>query len=845
MNRDFLKTTAGYVHRERLDRLIENGLNYPLISVVAGPGYGKTVAVTGYAKKTPLRLVWLRLQEADNDAYRLWADFMEAVSRELPGLAKALKNTSLSTVLGVYEVINQMFQRELEEGPPILLVFDNFECVTSPYMTQFLQLLVRAELPGLHVIVITNEKQPIGGIVPSSGQLRISMEDLSFTDEEMAALFAGYGLSFTQEQLQEIAASTARWPLALHLICVNQSNDNVDVLREMTHQQLAAELFEKHHFGAYSKDLQGLMVKLSCFERFPVELVERLAPDDSLHVIHVISQNVFISYDYRLRLFRFQNMYRSFLSQRQVLIPEEQKHAMYSYMGEWFLEHGFYYEALDCFWAIRDYDRYLKTVNCLPKARYRGRISSEILQYLDRFPKGYARKNPSLDFWKAVLILNSMQTTRAEAMLNDLLARLLAVKRKTKHIRTMLGDVYVVLFDISIYLNRDDGLAYIEKAAGLLTQGSRIRSRELTIVGNNNVFFLPDDGPGQLAHMERYIFRVAEYLDRVSNGSGAGYEWLFAAEATFLSERFEKSRENCHQAIAKARLTEQHDIICNAYWYLVRTELYVGDYQKAKQWLDELVAYVDTRRLAGLYELRDCAVSWFYIRLGDLEKVVPWVRNVAPVRKDDALDIGRNRIVIIYYLSVLGRSSEAYAEMTRLEEIMLQAGRWHEKNLLLMHKAIRLLEGNEKKAAVAVFREAYDMVYANDIAAIFAEFGLKTQKLIRAARAQAEIAFDQDWLEMVYRKAGSFHKREIAMQKAYRAKHLARKGDDFGLSPIELLILTHVVQGMTRKEIAQLQHTSLSNVKRYLTNIYAKLGAQNRADAINIANMHGIVKKME
>lgn len=845
MNRDFLPLKPSYMHRDRLDRLIEKGLNYSLISVVAGPGYGKTMAVAGYAKSTPMRLIWLRLQETDNDIYRMWTHFTQAVKRELPELAEDLKKTALSAVLGVGDVFSQIFQKALESGSPILMVLDNFERVTTPHIMDFLQMLLKVELDDLHIILISNEKLPLGGIMPSSGQLRISMDDLSFTLEEIAALFAQYQLDYTEKEISAIAENTGRWPLALHLICVNQSGENVSILREMTYRQLAAELFDKHYFSTFPEEMQVLLVKLSHFERFPLELVNLLTTSDTGWYVDELSRNVFISYDYSLELFQFQKMYRSFLSHRQALIPQAQKDEMFSFMGEWCLEHEFYYEALDYFWAVRDYDQYLKTVERLPRIRRGINITSDILQALDQFPEEYARLNPSLDFCRAVLLLNGMQVGKAEALLTGLLERLTGQEDKTEETLLLLGDVCVVLADISVFLNRNDGLAYIKKAVEYLPNGCKVRTHELMLAGNNSVFYLPDGEPGRLAQMEQYFFEFTKYSDLVSNGSGYGYEWLFAAQAAFLSEQFEKSRENCHLAIAKAKIMEQHDIICNAYWDLMRTEFYFGDYRRAKQWLDELTNYVNSGRITDMYELRDCAVSWFYLRVGEYDMVVPWVADAAQMRSDDMLDVGRNRIIVIYYLTVQGRMNEAYAEMTRLEEIFRRNGKWHEKILLQIHKSILLLEKGSRAEAVRVFKTAYDMVFQNNISVIFAEFGSNMQRIIRAANAQTDIEFDPDWLAALFKQAGSFEKREAAMVKAYRSKHQEQDTGNFNLNPREIEILTYMSRGMTRTEIAQLLSTSLSNVKRYITSIYSKLGALNRADAIHIAHMNGLVSDAE
>ncbi|MDL2288691.1 LuxR C-terminal-related transcriptional regulator [Oscillospiraceae bacterium OttesenSCG-928-F05] len=837
MPREFIEEKAGYVHRERLDRLFDKGMAFAFISVVAGPGYGKTVAVAAYAKRTPMNVIWLRLQESDCDSQRFWSHFTDAVGRELPALAENLRKITLSAVLGIYDMIGRMFEEALCGGRQVLMVFDSFERASSHHVTGLLRFLLKAEIGGLHIIVVSNEKAAVSAIVPGSGQLRVTMDDLCFTMEEMAALFALYDLHPGPAEMARVAEATGRWPLALHLFCVNRGAEGPGS-GDKTNQQLAAELFEKHYFSGYSKQMQHLLVGLSCFESFPMALVTRLTGEEAGQVVDELAANVFINYDYTAGLFHFQTMYRAFLSRRQALLTTEQLEELYEFMGGWCLQNGCADEALEYFWRVKNYDSYLKTVSGLPRVRRSADNTAEILRCLDQFPA--ERKNLEFDFCRAVLLLNGMEVERATKVLKKLVRVLAGKPGRTETETRLLGDSYVVLADISLLMNRDDGLEPMKKAAELLREGCRVRTRELMLVGNNGAFYLPGNSAGQRQRMEDYFFEYARYSDRVANGSGYGHEWLFAAESAFLAGEFDRSRENCFQAIAKAALAEQHDIICNAYWNLMRTELYQGDCHRAEQWLSRLSAHVEERHIAELFELRDCASSWFHIRVGDYGAVAPWVAEVAPLRTDRLLDVGRNRIIIIYYLSALGRLNEAYAEITRLEEVLRRSGRWQERVFLLVHKALRLLERGDRERAVDVFKSAYDMVYQNGIVVIFAEFGKHMQRLIRTARTQERVPFDASWLELVYKKAGSFEKRAAAVKKAYFYKEKPA-AEDFNLNPREREILTYMAQGMTRSEIALHMNMSLSNVKRYVGNIYTKLRAIGRADAIYIATLNGLV----
>jgi DNA-binding CsgD family transcriptional regulator len=61
-----------------------------------------------------------------------------------------------------------------------------------------------------------------------------------------------------------------------------------------------------------------------------------------------------------------------------------------------------------------------------------------------------------------------------------------------------------------------------------------------------------------------------------------------------------------------------------------------------------------------------------------------------------------------------------------------------------------------------------------------------------------------------------------------------------GLSPRETVVLGLLAQGQSNKEIAAALALSVHTVERHLVNVYAKIGARGRADAVAFALRHGL-----
>ena len=62
-----------------------------------------------------------------------------------------------------------------------------------------------------------------------------------------------------------------------------------------------------------------------------------------------------------------------------------------------------------------------------------------------------------------------------------------------------------------------------------------------------------------------------------------------------------------------------------------------------------------------------------------------------------------------------------------------------------------------------------------------------------------------------------------------------------GLSPREIEVLRLVARGRRNREIAESLFLSVRTVERHLTNLYAKIGAEGRAEAIAFAHDHNLI----
>lgn len=853
-NRNRLPLKQGFVSRPRLDAFYQKGMDHHLVTVTAASGYGKTVTTAAFAQKTNRRLAWLSIGKLDNDPAIFWNDFIHSLTIELPHLADKLAKLNFPGTSDQLECFLRTLAKAVYNEPSLMIVADNFNNLENEEVICFFRSLIELNLKNLCLIVISNDRNNVSfADFKFEGEpFRINQDHLCFTVEETCDLFQFYGTELSSVDAARVIEATEGWPLALYLINLHCQDERS--LSQALHLnfEFITELFESQYFLHYDKDIRYLLIKLSLLPNFSLEIAADIGCADLPKAADAITANMLITYDYDTDIFRYQKIYRDFLSHKQYLLTQAEKSRIYAIAGDWHHRHGRIKEAIEYYWQSKSYDLLLQTMETNPQFRFSADYVAQILIYLEQLPFSYVKDNAFVDFAKAFMYLGNMKIHVAHDIFVHLTDKLEAGPADKEH-EYLLGETYIALSDIGKLYNEDSFLDYMKLAYRYLPEGSRIYTSDLMTVENNDIFFLPSNKPGQLDHIIRCFQEYAFYANQVMHCRGYGYEHLFEAEAAYLTYQFDQARACCQMAMEKAREKKQHDIMLNAYHILIRIAEFTGTYKDMLGQMECLTSYLaDITDIASqdwgrLCEIRDCIESWLYLRLQDYSKIPRWVRdNQCDHYRLLPVGDGRNKMMRVYYLVSVQKYHEALASLTRIENILGQKSMWTIQLISHIIKAECLLQTGSQEAALYSFWQAYDMSHQNGIITPFIEFGGAMHALIESARKTPNYTFAEEWLDSISEKLTCFRKKSAKIINSYNRhtktnNHILKTK----LTPRENEVLHHLAKGMTRNEIAEQLDISTSAIKKHVTGIYNKLGAINRADAIYIAALRGDLEPAE
>lgn len=831
------------LERPRLHGLIKKGLQYPLLVMLAGPGYGKTEAMSSYLNKSGAKAMWIGMSRLDNLDSHFWQHLTQALAYEFPQLARQLREIEFPDSLSRMDAFLSILEQSLGEEE-VIWVFDDFGAIDSLEIKEFFWRLADVGLKNFKLVLMSNvfSAAESAGYMGNKSFLILS-KDLRFTREEIAELCRLYKITLEGEELEQLYRYTAGWPLPLHLLLMQYKEPSAAEFRQdsLSHH-MVTQIFEQLFFADYAPAQQKLLTQLAQLYAFPMELAQTLYEGER-NELQFLENHIFIDKEGSTGNLSFHHLYQVFLQGKSPFLDEEDAQRLWREAAGHYAATGDTMGAVSCYRKCGDHLGMLAAINDHVRQQYglRGETAVFFLEHLDLLRPEELEANPQADYLRALIYVNTLKLDRAEALLLKLEEKLLP--RAGPEDRALLGEVYVALGHVSMMANREDFGDYYKKACDCLPEGSGYHSKEGLQTYNNHSFSMADNQPGARERMEKAVHYGVPWLSKVMGGSGNGLEQIYSAEAAYLSWDLEEAEQYAYRGIYQAEAFDQHDLAMNGRGILARIALLRGNLEEMTRQVQEIADYASRYDIAVLNEIRDTTLAWYYIKLRAMEKLP---RNIltafgASGIEQAELHYGRSQIVYANYLINTG----AYAKMVGMLEqpkgLFMSSGIWPDRICLFIMLAIGYRSLGKEEQALEALWTAYDMCYHNGLITLFIEAEDHMLHLLKLAREQKKYAFDPEWLERVEGETAAYVRRVAALRAAYKRQHPVKRAEDNPLTKREAEVLQALSRGLTREEIAVEQFVSVNTVKTFIRSIYNKLNAANRAEAVSIALSQGYI----
>ena len=216
----------GLVTRPRLADLLDEGADRGLVLVAAPAGYGKSVLLSQWARRRTQPVAWLSLDAGDNDPVRFWRHVLAAADLARAGIAERVGPLAGPPPPPVYDALVSALINDVvaEPGlPGVLLVFDDYQLITSPTVHASVRFLLEHRPPQLHVVLASRADPPLGlARFRGRGELgEVRAADLRFTVDEAAELLRQASADLDLSAAAALAERTEGWAVGLQLAALS------------------------------------------------------------------------------------------------------------------------------------------------------------------------------------------------------------------------------------------------------------------------------------------------------------------------------------------------------------------------------------------------------------------------------------------------------------------------------------------------------------------------------------------------------------------------------------------------------------------------------------------------
>ena len=852
------------LERPRLNELLEKAIKKMTVFIIAGEGYGKTNAVHSFLRKKNRTAIWVSFSDRDNSPWHFWESIIKAVSIHEPRAGKLLKETGFPESQGQIAHCLSILSGLTSNGEKYLIVIDDCHLIREQAVINFVEKLLGHSFPRQTAIFISRTETNYNTMaLLSKGLLsRITADELRFNEEEITAYFLLHDINLSVEESREIFNDTEGWILAISLIAEEMKSGN----RKYSRSILADGNFrtiEENLFSMVPASLRRFLVILSLFDQWPLDGMEKIAGSltEKLPPMEKLAEDMkhlssLFSYDAYLHGFRIHRVFLDFLREKQNELSAEEKKTAYAITAGWCTENSLHMNAAYYYAMAMDYEGLKKSVYSFPRLISRSTAAS-ILEILDLALNDKDRNEKDNNFLfirhvtRAGILFNLGKYAESRSALEESIRQFETMPPCELRSR-ILSTCYLTLGPLSLVNFR--GSRDYSQSIGFFERGSFYRKQHPFFVSGpvtrlsigsyaNLIGYPPKEG-----EFEAFIDTIEQCVPYASESLGGfltGMDSLCRAEFAFFRGDLNTAEQRAMEAVFKARGKEQYEIESKGLFYLLRIHICNGNMPAGAETWEQIETQLDIPDYYNRYVINDILTGWFHAHIRETGQIAPWLRNEF---EESNLNLNFHNFETIVKAKSLF-ALEQYPETLRFldrKEVKEGLCSFHFGMLeLSVLKAAVLNRMGENVAALETLEAAYKISIPDPGGIItfdmpFIELGEDMRRLAGLALSGDHNVIPKSWLETIRNKASVYAKKLTAVKEQYRRR--GEEGEIPFLSSQELSILAYVSRGFTRDEIAKENSISVNTVKSIIKNIYDKLGAFNRADAIRLATKTGLLK---
>jgi len=865
--------TQHIVHRPRLVDALEDAIPRHKLTLISAPaGYGKTTLLADWARSATLPVAWLSLGEEDSDIERFFRYLLAAWEGALPGVSDSHLGLLLGAMMPDRDAVLTAFINVASDlSEHVAFVLDDYHLIEDASIHDSLAFLLDNLPPTIHLVLAGRGEPPLplARYRARMELLELDADDLQFQIEETDAfLNRQMGLHLDRDTIASLQAQLEGWVAGSQMVALTsrrQQQPDKPLVVSGRHRFIA-DYLSQEVLAHLPDNLRRFLMQTSILDQLSGPLCDAVTgdPDGQAMLETLERENLFIvPLDDNRAWYRYHRLFSDFLRTELGRRHPAEVAGLHQRAATWYLEHDLSEPAFDNALAGGDLHLVARVVDRFESAMLHGGELRILRDWLDAIPQDWYGAHPLFSLSRAGLFAFTGAFEECVRSIDDVDLRL----SESNAPRWQLARVTAYRCYVACFANDlEQAKTFAGRALKELREEDETYRASIyhalgdTYSRNGRWREAQDSYRRVLEHPNHYAARIqsahvfgalADLALRQGRLRDAGdawdralritqepqawghiplpvIGWLYVRTAELRYERNDLAGawQRITAGLDRAELSGDVRSMIAGYLLAGRIKLAEGDTASATTYLEHARPLVIDATLPEWTSRFDRLQLELWLTQGQLRIAVDWADTII---REETLDqrpepeVGQLSIARVLIVEGDAPSTErAVALLDRLLRHAEVDGRMGIQIEALMLRAIGQWKLGERPEALTSLEHALRLAEPEGYLRLFADIGLPIVRLLQEARSRGVM---RDYIDTILAACNTLHVSVAAGDRALPEPLTGR----------ELEILTLVAAGLTNREIAERLSISAQTVKKHTGNIYGKLGASTRTEAVAIA----------
>lgn len=892
------------VQRIRLDDSLAPKPGQKATFIIAPAGFGKTTLVAHWASRSGHPTAWLSLDTTDNNPANFWRYIITALQQIQPSWGaeaqRLLADERYTDCLpAITSLLNELTESASQSQEPIVtLVLDDYHQIENSAVHQAVAYFIEHLSPALHLIV-TSRTQPdlplarwrVKGFIAE-----LYTSDLMFSADEIVDFFRNYAnQTLTPEEVEHISGATSGWIAALQLMILSQrqsapASAKIDVGRLLSSgKKLIDDYVLAEILSQQPREVQEFLEDSASLLRINPDLCDYIrSSSNSREILTALEKaNLFIvPLDNQHYWYRYHDLFRDALLSRVNAFAPDRAQRFQRAAVNWHLEQSHYHEAISQLIALEDWGWMATVLEDKGNELIRAGYHLYLMEWLSLIPSTLISHSPKLLMLRAWCYFYDNKFENIEAQLAQLELLLAQSSQRDSFSATDLAQLQNEISFMRAYLARPG-----QGESGKLTHQVLEKIRDTDIpIKSVSYFGLAQDHFrwGDLSTVVKSLESAIHYgqleerystvlsslgllmwtqfirgdLNHALSMNKAIQSWL----DNFHHNQPQPSLVSCWRNAALCEIYREQDNLTAAQAYLNPLLHYYdraepgqrmmihyvqagiafsqGNPALAIEHLDLALAIHEQKSEQILFEAPalQAAKLHYCLELGETQQAEALAKTISQRPSTNPLNLQREQLSLTRLQLEKQHFDQARNTLDQVLVTAREQGYIKLEIQALILLSLTLDAMKEREPARQVFSQALELAEKTQSIRLFSNESVQLINFFNETPlAGPSHHFQNAVLESLARKSKRLAKTNPIPAAIQTKPELAASELEETISKRELEVLQLIHEGLANKQIAAQLNLAPATVKAHIRNLYGKIGASSRTEALAKARKMGLL----